>query len=446
MRIQRLLVFLILSFGLWGQEPLSLQEAVRQALTHHPSMEAATARIHAAESRIAEARSGWLPHATYTESYQSGNNPAYVFSALLTQHQFTEGNFDIASLNRPAPLNNFQSLVSADQIVYDFGATRGAVRSAGLGKQMSEEDKRRTELALIAAVARTYHGVTLAEQGLQLAVQSLMSAQTDLERARTLQKAGMATDADVLSVQVHAAAMEEFRVRREADLRIARAALNEALGLPLDTEHSLTTPVHVSPPEQTSAAELERLAATQRPETNSARLGLELAAAQVATAKSHYWPVIALHGSFEADRQEFANKGGGNWMFMASARWNFLDGNHTRASVAEARHMQEAAAANQKQVDAAVRLETRQAEANLRASRQRVTVTEDVVAQADESLRIIRNRYSNGLATVTDLLRSETSLLEAKTRRLAALYDLRVAAVQLAAASGSLNGDSDVLK
>ena len=69
-----------------------------------------------------------------------------------------------------------------------------------------------------------------------------------------------------------------------------------------------------------------------------------------------------------------------------------------------------------------------------------------IFAQADESLRIIRNRYSNGLATVTDLLRSETALVEAKTRRLAALYDLRIAAVQLDAASGSLNGDSDVLK
>ena len=446
MLIQRLLAFSIPCLGLLGQEPLSLQEAVRQALSRHPSMEAATARIHAAESRISESRSGWMPHASYTESFQSGNNPVYVFGALLTQHQFTADNFNIDSLNRPGPVNNFQSLVSVDQVVYDFGATRGEVRSADLGRKMSEEDKRRAEIALIAAVARTYHGVALAEQCLQLATESVKSAQSDLERARSLHKAGVATDADVLSVQVHAAAVEEFRVRREADLRIARAALNEALGLPLDAEHTLTTPVQASLPGQASPAELERTAATQRPETNSARLGLELAASQVAAAKSHYWPVISLHGSFEADRQEFANKGGGNWMFMASARWNFFDGNRTRASVAEARHMQEAAAANQKQVDSAVRLETRQAGANLQAARQRVTVTEDAVTQADESLRIIRNRYSNGLATVTDLLRSETSLMEAKTRRLAALYDARVAAVQLAAASGSLNGDSDVLK
>ena len=108
--------------------------------------------------------------------------------------------------------------------------------------------------------------------------------------------------------------------------------------------------------------------------------------------------------------------------------------------------MKAAAAASEKQMDAAVRMEVRRAEANLDASRERVATTHDTVAQAEESLRIIRNRYSNGLATVTDLLRSETALLESKTRRLAALYDQRTAAVQLEAATGALNGDSDVLK
>ena len=48
MLIQRLLYFFIPCLSLLGQEPLSLQEAVRQALARHPSMEAATARIHAA--------------------------------------------------------------------------------------------------------------------------------------------------------------------------------------------------------------------------------------------------------------------------------------------------------------------------------------------------------------------------------------------------------------
>jgi outer membrane protein TolC len=49
------------------------------------------------------------------------------------------------------------------------------------------------------------------------------------------------------------------------------------------------------------------------------------------------------------------------------------------------------------------------------------------------------------MANVTDLLRTETALLESRTRRLAAVYDERVAAAQLELAAGNLSADSEVL-
>jgi outer membrane protein TolC len=46
---------------------------------------------------------------------------------------------------------------------------------------------------------------------------------------------------------------------------------------------------------------------------------------------------------------------------------------------------------------------------------------------------------------VTDLLRTETALLEARNRRLAAIYDQRLAAVSLELAAGTLSDKSEVL-
>ena len=62
-----------------------------------------------------------------------------------------------------------------------------------------------------------------------------------------------------------------------------------------------------------------------------------------------------------------------------------------------------------------------------------------------ESLRITKNRFEAGLANVTDLLRTETALLDARNRRLAAVYDQRMAAVNLEAAAGTLTESSQVL-
>ncbi|MBI5085565.1 MAG: TolC family protein [Acidobacteria bacterium] len=422
-----------------AQDPLSLKDAVKQALRAHPSMEVATAKIQAAGSRIGQARSGYLPRVQYSETFQSGNNPVYVFGSLLTQRQFAAGNFALNKLNRPDVLNNFQSTVSAEQLIYDFGGMKNNVKAAELGKQMTEQERKALELVLIAGVARAYHGVTLSDQALEVAREALKTAEADQKRAETVRDAGMATESDVLSVKVHVAAMREQVIRRAADAKVARAAFNEALGLPLDTAFTLTTAL-------APAAGAQGEAGKSRPELEQLRLARQAAEAQAAAARSAYLPQVFMKGTLEADRQEFVRKGGANWMFVAGMKWNLFDGHRTRESVAEARAMAAAAQASERQFASAVNLEVRKAKSYFDAASERIAVTEATVAQADESLRILRNRYSNGLATITDLLRAQTALLDARTRRLAAIHDQRLAALEVERAAGILNGDSNVLE
>lgn len=433
-----ILTLMLIAWAAPAQTPLTLKDAVKQALGRHPSLETATARIQAAASRVGQARAGYLPRVQYMENFMRGNNPVYVFGSLLTQRQFTAANFDIARLNRPDALNNFQSMVTTEQLIYDFGGVKNGVKAAEFAQKMSEAEKRAAELNLVAHVARVYHGVTLAEQALHVAREALKTAEADLKRAQTVRDAGLATEADVLAVQVHVAAMREQEIRREADLKVARAALNEALGLPLETPHKLITPLTPAPPVDVSSQAL-------RPEIEQIRFARQAADAQARSARSGYLPQIAFRATIEVDRQEFFNKGGGNWLIMGSVRWNLFDGNRTRQAVAEARATASVAEAAERQYTNALRLELTKALADFDAATERIAVTEAGVSQAEESLRIIRNRYSNGLATVTELLRAQTALLDARTRRLAAIHDQRLAAVEVERSAGRLNGDSNVL-
>ena len=58
-----------------------------------------------------------MPKLNYSESWQRSDNPVFVFSSLLTQHQFSEQNFAIGPLNRPDAMNNFQSQLALDQTI-----------------------------------------------------------------------------------------------------------------------------------------------------------------------------------------------------------------------------------------------------------------------------------------------------------------------------------------
>jgi len=441
----RILAVYVVALPLAAQNPLTLQDAVRLALERHPSVEAGRSAVMAAEVKVAGARSGYLPRIGYSETWLRSNNPVVVFSSLLTQRQFTPANFEINSLNRPAALNNFQSQVVLDQPIYDAGLTRLGVKSANLERSMALEDERRIRMELIAGVVRAYYGAVLARESLNVADEAVRSAEAGLNRDQALRAAGMSTQADVLSIQVHLAAMKEQQIRRRADFEVALAALNETLGLPLSEQHELATVLTRASIDEESLEAYEQGSLQARPEARQARFAVGLAETESAAARAALLPQVFAHAGFEVDRQRFLNRGGANWLASISFRWNMFNGGADKARIDAASFGLQRARALENQAEAQIRLQVRRAYADFRSANQRIEVAEAAVSMAEESLRITKNRYEAGLSNVTDLLRNETALLESKTRLLAAVYDQRLAAVNLALAAGNLTPTSEVL-
>jgi outer membrane protein TolC len=120
----------------------------------------------------------------------------------------------------------------------------------------------------------------------------------------------MSTDADVLSMRVHLAGVKEQQIRSTADLDVAHAALNDAIGLPLDAAHTLTTTLDVLKLPDGPLADYEKNALSERPEARQLKLSTSMAENQAASARSNLLPQVGLHAAFEADRQNFYDKGG----------------------------------------------------------------------------------------------------------------------------------------
>ena len=254
----------------------------------------------------------------------------------------------------------------------------------------------------------------------------------------------MSTDVDVLSIRVHLAAVHEQRIQRTADLDVARAALNDALGQPLDTPHELTT--GLTPATAAAALEgAEKEAGESRPEARQTRLAADLARNQAEAARGSLLPQVSVRGAFEADRQRFVTRGGANWLLAVGLKWNLFNGFADKAKIAEAGHLEVRAEADEQRTGSAIKLQVRRAWAGLSAAQQRIEVARAAVAESEESLRITQNRYAAGLNNVTDLLRNETAVLESRTRYLAAVHDQRLAATLLEYAAGRLTADAEVL-
>jgi hypothetical protein len=143
---------LLLPLLFWRRTPLTLRQAVDLALHSNPLVAASDAGEKEAEARIREVHSGYLPRLQFSESLQRGNNPVFVFSSLLTQHQFTDANFAIGSLNRPDAMNNYQSQLTVEQVVFDARQTSRSIEAARFTRRMAGEDTVRAASSMPRAV------------------------------------------------------------------------------------------------------------------------------------------------------------------------------------------------------------------------------------------------------------------------------------------------------
>lgn len=419
--------------------PLTLADAVRRAVERHPNVESARASLRAAAEKSTEVRAAYKPRVDYQESWVRSNNPVFVFGSLLTQRQFGPANFAIDSLNRPDALNNFQSLVTAEQLLWDGGRTRKALELAEVGRQAAQVGVQQMELAMASHTARAYLDAQLTRAAVPVAEQAVKSAEADLARATAAEGAGRATAADALSVKVHLAAMQEQLVMRRAEARVAETVLRELVGATPGEMMELNTPLEAAPIATETAA-------AQRPEVEQKRLEVAAARKLGELARLAWMPQVGARVGFEADRQRFVTRAGSNWMAGVSLKWTPYQGGAERARVRLAVENQRAAEAGVEALARKVAVEVDQAATLLEASQARLTTAAAAIAAAEESLRITRDRYEAGLSTVTELLRAETALVESRLRLLAARHGVRSAQLNQAAALGRLNPEAEVLR
>lgn len=441
--MQTALILLALSALLPAQQALTLRQAVDLALRSNPLVAAAKAGEGEAEARIQQARSAYLPHAEFSEGFQRSNNPVFVFTSLLTQQQFSQRNFALDALNHPGALSHYQSRLTVEQVLFDARRTSREVEAARFTRQLAEEDTRRSQSDVILLVLQAYFGVALADKNVEVARESVVSARADLSRAESIYQSGRSTQADVLALRVHVALTSEQLIRASNDLSVARAALNDVLGVSLDQVFELTTPLEsgAAAPEYSLDA-YRRAAADNRAEIRQAELTRRVAHTEQQIVGSAYWPQLAFQGAIEADRQNFSGRGGSYWFTGVTLHWSLWNGGETRARVKQARFAEARAEALQRRSDSAIHLEVRKAYFDLQAAAKRVEVSSAASAEAEEENRIIQNRHQAGLTTITELLRSETALASARNRYLAAVYDCRVAAAALEHAAGTLSTNS----
>jgi outer membrane protein TolC len=421
-----------------GQEPLTLDGAVQAALARNASLRAARAGVDEAAAQVAQARSGFYPRFSVTEAWQRGNQPVFVFSSLLSARQFAAKNFAVDALNHPDPIGFFHTIVGVEQLLFDGGRQRSATTIATLRRTIADASTNEAAGTLAVTTTQAFARVVTSDAARRAAEAGIAAAREDLARAERRRDAGLATDADVLALVVHTAELQQRAIQADGDAAVARAELNRLMGAPIDAPIQLVVPANpgsddVGP--NTNVTSLLAEAEAGRPELKRAADSAQIAAAARREARSALVPQVAAQGILDIAGTRFADRAS-SWIVGGELRWTFSTGGAELAAIKAAAASIARTRAEADDARAAVHVDVISALRRIEEARARYAVGRATVAQAQESQRIIRDRFEAGIAPVNDVLRASTATLDAEASSVSALADTMVAGAMLRRALG----------
>ena len=433
-------LFLFVETGRGEERVLALDEAVELALSKNPALKAVDHLVGAANAKVGGARSGLLPRVDVYEGFSRTNNPMQVVGGKLNQERFSAQDYGLRQLNDPGPINNFKTQFVLIQPVFDQGKTWVGISQAKLGRQAVQAEREGVKQEVIFEVIKAYSQAIRAKENLNLAQETEKVAYAHVKLAEDLFQTGQAVKSDVLSAKVRLSEVREMVIQAKNELMIAKAELNKAMGVNQDEGFEVECEIEYSQ-EGFDLKHLIAEALGQRPEILAMESRVKNGREGVRMAKTNYLPGLSLVAEYDLnDRNEVWGEEGESWMVGGMLQLNLFDGLGSTYKLKEAQAVYNQLVSQKEELMSRIELEVRAAFYQREEADARVKVSREAIILADESLRIVEDRYKVGLSRMIEVLDNEMALTKAKRNFLYALCDRRIARAKLDLARGVLVG------
>ncbi|MBI9077532.1 MAG: TolC family protein [Desulfatibacillum sp.] len=412
---------------------ITLPEAMNLALENNPDTDMALARISQSEAMIDQARASFWPVVSLYGSYSQGDAPSgYLFSTIDQRLLPPNTNF-----NDPGWFENYEVGAKVGLNLFNGGRDWLNWHMANTGLSIRQLDKQAVSNGLASSVISAWYDCLAAEDFTEIARESVGTVESELKLMQVRYDAGGVLKSDVLSLDVRLAQAREDLVRAQSNRSLSMAALANLMGLNPDAAFELNkqdNPALDLPADYQAGAVI---ALAKRPELKMARLAVVNSAMGVDMAKSHYLPTADAQAKYYLDdpNASFDNDRD-NWTAGVIINWNAFTGGRVSSGVRQARGVQDEMLAADQKATQNVLLDLKTAYLNLASAQARNQVTAAAVAQARESLRLVKMQFEGGSATVTRYLDAELAFNSARMRASSALFDSEKAAASVGRALG----------
>lgn len=439
-RIKLVLTILAITIVGWtnaqNTRPITLNEAVDLSIKNSKQLKINKAKVEQASAAVREAIQRRLPDASVSGSYIRLSNPTID---LKTKNSSGSSGSGSGSGAPPKVNQAAYGILNASLPLYAGGKIRYGIESSKYLAQAEELDAENNKEEVIENTIEAYVNLYKANAAVKLYDSNLVQAQQRVKDFTNLEQNGVLARNDLLKAQLQASNVELALLDAQNNVELANVNMNLMLGLPEGTILLPDSSVFSQNFSVTGLDDYVQSALKNRKDIEALGLRKQAADVGVKATKADMYPNIALTGGYiAADIPKFvtitnaANIGVGV-QYNIGSLWK------TKAKVDQAEGKARELEATQELMNNNIQLQVNKAYLNWLSSQKKIEVYAKAIEQADENYRIVKNKYANSLATLTDLLEADVAQLQAHLNYSFAKADAVVVYNQLLLASGTLS-------
>lgn len=328
-----------------------------------------------------------------------------------------------------------------DETLFDGGRNYYNLKSVVLANQMRDAQYRRSEMQVRAAVTRAYCNAVTAERQLALAQQAVNQRRLLLVLAKVRLETGSVTRRDVLQAEVELGRARSDSLEYTLAAKRAIEDLNLAVGLTVDTTHTLTgLEPAFDPPWDVRT--LQELAFSHRQDIKTLDFRQQIQRNDLKSAHGDYLPTLTATLMHSRSEQSGASVG---WTLDPrnrytevglTATWLLFDRFTRSLQVEQARVNLNKSAIESSELKRALQRDVNAALERLQALYQQSIVSEQNARLAEQTLEFERERYRLGSATQIEVNAAQLSYLQSQTENISIAAEFHIALSDLEQAVG----------
>ncbi len=448
---------------------ITLDQAIQTALEHNADILRQIAEIKRTLGQVVEVRAQALPHlgvgSSYNQSQVLSSGGSSVSSGSRSTSQSNSHVIGTVIIDGVAiPVTSSSSLgkylstsgssastenkswnvnFEVTQVIYSGGQVSAALRAARIAEDSAFYQLRNVVDQVIASVRQQFYTVLLNRALISVQEESVTLLQSQLRDQQNRFEAGTVPRFNVLRAEVELANARPALIRARNNYRTSQLQLAKLVGVSWPTTGDLTPfPIKGTLSYDAQVIDLQesiRLAMERRALLKVQRQSILSEVEQITVALAGYQPTINGNAGYQ-----IRNVSGSlsdevdGWFFGFSGNWNIFDGFATSGRVQQARARLEAARVNYEDSVRQVELEVQTSYSSLIEGRELIESQQKAVEQAQEALRLARERFSAGAGTQLEVLDARVSLTQAQTTALQAVADYNSALAEFDRVTGSV--------